>query len=583
MPELPDIQRALESYVDGGPRPDPEGMRRMTGAQLLQSGEHAVARTLLLAALCARLDGGASDAAGLVAVARSYEEGSFLYTGRIIPRFTEMIVLLDRAVDERCPRTLVELADHLSQGWPAFPSSVFPAALARLAAELGFTDGAEPFATTSFTRWRRGLETAADGRADLAAPLFDDSLARYRAYLYHADAAWLFTDLVIVHLMQGHEADAAGVFQEQGRYVEEVLADYPVTGDGPPVFQLGDVQSGDYSTFVESVTLQPTALTEADRAILRRYARVSELLLSAARYRSQRDFEAALDLFSFGWTSFPDSPYPHIFQHLADRLAGAPGRWGAQLTGYARWHRMLRSGRVRPTSPTLIDTAVDLHDRLTRAGLTKQADIALLDAAIIHAELHGTTATVEWISRYTRELRPEIPELLRTAVTYLQLNGETPDTSSEGAQRLLAHYAGLRELHTVPALVAERAARRRENSVQVEVALYGRLLSIEGITVYEQTPEPLVDILQVLGEEFAGSVAEGREVPLLSAAELSSRTGRTTAALAQSVRRFRGAAQERFGAATEFTLDPDTVIQGRPGYRINPVSVESFHRFPPDR
>ncbi|MER5353607.1 hypothetical protein ABT093_25125 [Kitasatospora sp. NPDC002551] len=585
MHVLPEIYRALEAYADGnGPRPALDELGRLSGPGLVQSDEHAVARTLLLAALCGRLDGNGSVADGLLNVARTYEENSFLHTGRIMPRFKELIGLLDRAVDDRDPRTLVEVADHLSQGWSAYPASVFPAALARLAAELGFAGGEEPFTTSSFSVWCEALDTAADDRAEQAEPLFRDSLARYRAYRYHADAAWLFTDIVIVQLTLGRDDEAAATVEEQRQYITEVLARYPVAEDGEPVFQLGDVQSGVYSTFVESVTLWPKALAEQDRTILQRYLRTSELLLSACKYRARRDFVAALDLFSFGWMSFPASPYPYIFQLLARRLGSLSRDWNAQLTAYAGWHRMLRASPVGPTSQHLIGAALDLHDRLGHSGLGRQGDIALLDAAIIHARLHGRAATVEWIGRYTKQLRSKVPDLLRAAVDCLQSGGDEPAPADEAARRALAHYMGLRSRYAVPAPILERPlAKLPDQPVHVEVALYGRLLSIEGITVYEQTPDPLTDILDVLGEEFTRCRTEGRDVPLLSAAELSARTGRTSAALAQSVRRFRGVAQERFRQATTFTFDPSTVIQGRPGYRINPAAVESFLRYPAAR
>jgi hypothetical protein len=122
--------------------------------------------------------------------------------------------------------------------------------------------------------------------------------------------------------------------------------------------------------------------------------------------------------------------------------------------------------------------------------------------------------------------------------------------------------------------------RNPPGSVQLEVTLYGRLLSLEGITVHEITPDPLVGILEVLGAEFISSRQKGKDIPLLSAAELSARTGRTPAALAQTVRRFRTMCQQRFKEATDWQISPDAVIQGRPGYRLNPESVERFHRYP---
>ena len=65
-----------------------------------------------------------------------------------------------------------------------------------------------------------------------------------------------------------------------------------------------------------------------------RYVRTSEFLVSACRYGVQRDFDAALDTFSFGWGTYQQSPYPRIFRHLADRYLETPEKWNVHLTAY---------------------------------------------------------------------------------------------------------------------------------------------------------------------------------------------------------------------------------------------------------
>jgi hypothetical protein len=57
-------------------------------------------------------------------------------------------------------------------------------------------------------------------------------------------------------------------------------------------------------------------------------------------------------------------------------------------------------------------------------------------------------------------------------------------------------------------------------------------------------------------------------------------TGRTQAALAQAVRRFRLVCGDELERATGKLFDDDTLIQGRPGYRLNPTYVTAVRIFP---
>jgi hypothetical protein len=573
MQELSDVYRAFESHVAGGSRPDEAELRNLPGSVLRRSDEHDVARLLLLAALGARLRGGGSVTPLLLDLARRYEESSFLYTGRIIPRIREMIELLDTAVDERSVSTLVAIADHFSQGWSAYPGSVFPRTFARLAAGWGATEDVESFTATSFVHWQRGLAAAAANQPKPAREHFARSLDRYRENLYYADVTWLFTDRVIVELLDGRDDEAEQIYDEQCRYVEEVLASHPpLDRERPRLFQLGDVHSGEYRTFVESTTLRPTGLAHADGELLRRYVRTSEFLLDAARYRSARDFDAAVDLFSSGWATFSSSPYPTILEHVAKRFSDPSRPWQVSLTAYARWHRMALLSQVRPKPQTVLETAVELYDRLGRAGLTNHAAIALLDAAVIYSRLFGRASTAEWIGRYMNELRSVIPDLVRAAVDHLQ----TP-TGVVGDGNLPT-YLVLRSQLAPDLTAGIPLASRRPGAI--DVAIYGRLLSIAGVTVYECLPAALVRVLDALGAEFDRGRERGTDIPLLTASELSARVGCSPAALAQTVRRFRTTVQQAFGVATDMTLDPEAIIQGRPGYRFNPASVERYHRYP---
>ncbi|CAO5233588.1 hypothetical protein FAGKG844_180109 [Frankia sp. AgKG'84/4] len=228
--------------------------------------------------------------------------------------------------------------------------------------------------------------------------------------------------------------------------------------------------------------------------------------------------------------------------------------------------------RAHPKPRTVLETAVELYDRLGRAGLTHHAAIALLDAAVIYSRLFGRALTAEWIGRYMKELRAMIPDLVRAAVDHIQT------FSDPGSDDCLSTYLVLRS-QLAPGLTPAIPVGGPRVSA-IDVAIYGQLLSIDGVTVYECMPGALVEVFDVLGAEFDGGRQRGTDPPLLTAAELSGRVGCTPAALAQTIRRFRAAVQQAFSAATDMTLDPEAVIQGRPGYRFNPASVERYHRYP---
>ncbi|MEU0597379.1 hypothetical protein ABZ484_03800 [Streptomyces sp. NPDC006393] len=573
MGSVAEVRGALEEHALGGTPVPVERLADVPTTELCHMNEHDVAMLLLLGAVCARLDGGASAAPILKDVARRYMTASLLYSGRVLPRAEEMVELLDRGVDEGSPDILAELADHLSQGWPEYGDSVFPPALARLAGQRGLEMPADSFTRVSFLLWRQGLAAAAENRAEEAVSLFEQSLERYRKYLYYADAAWLFTDLVIALLLAGQISEAKAVHDLQLRYVTklvETYADASAEAGQPSAFHLGDLQSGSYSTFVESVTLRPKGLTEQDKKLLVRYLDASERFIAACRYGSRRDFEAGLDIFSFGWVTFQRSPYPRILRHLAERYCEGVDDWHIPLTAHERWQRMLSSYRMRVKAEVLVATAVGLHNRLAHAGMEEHANLVLLDAAILFARLHGTDEALDWITRYLGELRPKIPKALSAGVNYLQT------TQHVESSWMLARYAAERADILAPDLFSLGLDTPWPTEPRVDIALYDQHLSLGGITVYETTPPPLLDVLAVLGEEFTRSREEGRDVPFLSAAELSRRTGRTPGALAQAVRRFRSTCKGVLHEATELNSEWEDVIQGRPGYRLNPHRVGRF-------
>ncbi|MGW8377223.1 tetratricopeptide repeat protein [Streptomyces sp. ODS28] len=566
--------KALEEHVRGGRPYDVAGLAELSAADLRQSDEHDVATLLLLGALCARLDGGQSAAGPLFTVMERYTDSSLLYTGRILPRTEEIVRLLDRSVDERSLAGLEEAADHMSQGWSAYADSVFPEAFQRLAEGLGLDPEPRAFSEVSFVLWWRGLEAAASGEPAKARPLFEQSLARYRRYLYFADTAWLFTDLVVADLAAGEHERAAAVLEEQRGYVESVREQFPpARSAAKPYFHVGDVRSGEYGTFVESSALRPGELAPRDHELLRRYVRAAEFFLAACRYGRRRDFEAGLDVFSLGWTGFPESPYPRILRRLAERHAGHAGseEWDVHLTAHERWHRMLRTYRVRVKPGPLIDAAVTLHEQLGHAGLREHAGLVLLDAAVLHARLHGRETAVEWITRYLAELRSTVPDALGAVVDHVQA------PRRRGEWQSLSTYIGLRADLLAPEFLSVGVTdSRMSDPDRLDIALYGTRLSVEGVTVHEHAPAPLVDVLKVLGGDLMRAQDAGEDAPFLTAAELAERSGRTTAALAQTVRRFRAACKQAFSELTDWDIAQDAVVQGRPGYRMNPQRVGNF-------
>ena len=236
---------------------------------------------------------------------------------------------------------------------------------------------------------------------------------------------------------------------------------------------------------------------------------------------------------------------------------------------------MLRTYRVRVRPNVLIDTAVTLHDRLGYAELDTCASLVLLDTAVLHSRLHGRDESVDWITRYLRDLQepPPCPNpwapwpttCRRRAVrSAANCSAGTSDSGPATSCRNSSLRPGRR--------TAATAEPARSDALRPVVVGRGRHRARErAATAHRHPPRARP---RIHGEHH-------RElpVPFLSAAELSARTNRTPAALAQTVRRFRAACQERFSEVTGYSLVQDAVIQGRPGYRLNPQSIYRFTEY----
>ncbi|WP_157597092.1 hypothetical protein [Streptacidiphilus rugosus] len=556
-------------------------------SDLQRTDEHDLAILLCLAGLCAGLAGQGPSVSDLKAVADRYADTSILYTGRVLPRAKATVELVHEGLEGKSLDKLVEAADSISQGWPEYSASIFPEAFFRLSGRMSVESAAEDFRETSFITWRRGLAECAAGAADRALTSFGVSLAKYRQFSYYADAAWLYTDLVLTHLLTDDQEAAIRVLDEQRGYVDEVVAaagHRPTTATTSYAFHLGDVRSGSYSSFVDSAAVGPQGLNEDDRALLRRYVKVSESLLAYSRSHARRDLDAAVDLFSFGWLGYLSSPYPEIFRRLAEHAEGSAAA-SPLLTAHVRWRGMLQATQLRLRSTELIRTATELRDRLRAAGLDREADIALLDAGMLHFALYGKAATAAWLSPQVHELRRRVPGPLQAVVETLQVPPQA------GLQSTLANYLGVRAVYRVPDFMSalgvfRRGLRgRREMPAEVDIACCGETLWINGVMIYATTPPALAAIFRELGQELRSARAEDREVAFLSSVELAARTGRTTTAIAQMVRRFRMVCQEQLDRSTELGLKPDDLLQGRPGYRFNPMLVGevAFHPASGDR
>ena len=235
---------------------------------------------------------------------------------------------------------------------------------------------------------------------------------------------------------------------------------------------------------------------------------------------------------------------------------------------------MLASARLPVPGHRLAAMAGDVHERLERIGLLAEASVAVLDAAMLSLLRGDADAATTLLTRHHDRLHHQVSVLSRLVVVGL---------ASDGPQHLdgvLAEYLARRMSFTLPSLVpalSAYASGTAGRSPHLEIEILGDTLTINGVLIYEQCPAAVTDIFAAL---YAESSADW-DPPLLSATSLALRTNRSAGALAQSVRRFRSVCGTRLRQATGREFGRDAVIQGRPGYRLNPAYLARITMYPP--
>lgn len=546
-------------------------VRSNPGSVVNKASEHEFAMLVLLCELGSAVFSKHDQLPDLTALIERFRKDSVLYSGRILPRVVEAIGLLRDALAQQSTATLIEVCDHVSQGWPDYSNTVFPTAFWRLSQTVSPDIPIEKFRDTSYVLWLRGLAAARDADTEQAYQLLERSLRHYRSYDYYADTAWLYADLIMMSIILGVPERAAEYLEEQRSYVKRVLrergASNPSTGR--EAFHFGDVYSGRYQTFVEQVVLREPVLRDEDAGLLWRYVRVGEFLLNAARWQSVTDLQGALDRFSNGWKSFLGSSYPCIFDQVAHASLGENSGTNVYLPADALWRHILLTYRRTPSPMRLSAAFQQLEERLRHAGLLVEIDVLRLDTTLLTWALHGRDTAVEWCAPHVEDLRQRIPSLVSPLVD--ALNARPEDTSATAA---LAYFAE-RTKYAAPEFTSmlellgnwhhHGGAQNR-----VEVSLNGKELFVDGFRIYVQCPPALRDILVALKRDLDQGRRQRECVPYLRAGDLAARTGRPASALTQAVHRFRVACSDVIGNE----INQETVFQGRPGYRLNPDTVD---------
>jgi len=549
-------------------------VRALPDNELLNSDEHDLGLLWLLAAVSAHRYGLEYPTRDIDASINRFTAGSMRYTGRIVPRVKDLLVLLERAVRSAELDLFVDIADHISQGWSGYVMSAFPEALHLLARStskahsVGLVPTVATLTTTSYTLWLDGHRATRRGEPARARGLYNESLWRYRRLRYTADAAWLYTDLVMNALLEDDSSAASALMAQQQRYVDSVVSGSGAAPDGDHALWTRDVSSGGYSTFVESRLIGgDVALSAADQAMLRRFCTVSQLLVSATATGSS-DLQAAVDSFSFGWRTFATTDYPAIFALLAQRLGSS---CDPVSTANAMWRDLLVLPTVEATSQVLLAHAELLEARLVRARLWDEAATATFDAAVLHASLYGRAGTVVWLERYRERSGERVTHLRRAAEqAILQPPGD-------GNESMLTSYLSVRSQFpeppfflAVPAIVGRRASGRR----LVELELRGNTLLVSGLPVATDMPVLVRRILALLIHDWSHAVMAGGEPPFRAANELAGLEESTPAAVTQAMFRLRRSMRDRLAHDTNGVVDDSTVLQGRPGYRLNPACID---------
>lgn len=541
-------------------------INRLTDEQLRYEPEHRVATLWWLAAIVARMRGLEEQVPGSDLVGR-FSALSRHFSGRIMAKSHQILGLIDDAVSAQDPALVVAIADHISQGWPAYPDSPFPRALVALTKDFpGPTLTLSEATNTSYVHWQRGLGLARTGNFGEASKEFETASKAYERLSYVSDAAWLYVDRIVCALGTGKPAQAAELRDDQITYLDKILETSPPSEED--AFWSFDDVSDDYSTFVEVRHLGEQPLSERDREILLSYVQVSNHLLRASR-TSPAELVSAVDVFSFGWRSFGQSPYPAIFQRLADALEISQFE---PSSCYESWLDLLVLPRVLPVAEHHFDRFDQLERRLIRAGLEEEACVAVLDAAVIGYVLFGRATASGWLAPRRHRPNALVPELLTAAMKCLQ----TPmGFSHEGA---LSAYLTGRSATTQPAftdaIISLADARRGRTSRNLQVRLTPTTFSVSGVIIYSPVPPVVGALLDLLIGEFIETTDRGEFPEPLASTVLAERLDLSPGAVTQAIHRLRSALRRRFEECLSGPLHDTSVLQGRPGYRINPLYVQ---------
>jgi len=181
------------------------------------------------------------------------------------------------------------------------------------------------------------------------------------------------------------------------------------------------------------------------------------------------------------------------------------------------------------------------------------------------------TEAATTLARNVVELRDQAPGLLHVLTPAIDI--DDPDE----LEPILTTYSACRATHAVPGLLDALADLRRpgDHRTDLHIRLYGDTLFVNGVRILDPCPRPMREVLAALAADTART-----PIPYRSSSDLAERTGRSPAAIVQTIRRLRLACTDRLHAATGHTYDKEALVQGRPGYRLNPATVTTIHVAP---
>jgi hypothetical protein len=443
--------------------------------------------------------------------------------------------------------------------------------LAELATSHSVPATREDFVFTSYTSWELALRQVATGDLQQAEHLLREALHRYQRYLYIGDAAWLYTDLVIVALLRSDYDRADRWTRQQRAYIDDTPLRDDAIEEAEGSVELGDVYSGEYYTFIESTEVGSGLLTHSEREALDRYWRASRFLLTFYLEHDARDFLSAVDSFSFGWKEYLHRPYPSLFDQLY-RAVGPSAQPGQYVNGFVTAHSIWT---------TAIETFVpdgygnertwellrEARERLRRAGFEADAVVVALDEMVLRIR-DGDHQHVE---RRLRDVLPQAGEFVPevgACVRALYASRWAPDELRLHVGRYVAERSRRRLVPDGTRLYvayAEDVVARRHEPVggPSDVEFLDSALYVRGALVYPDAPPLLRGLLSELWK--AREESGDAYVP---AGHLAERLDTTEGALAQVVRRFRSRLRER-GLAE----DRNALVESKNGYRLNQDNV----------